>query len=48
MGAVVKELLTEEARTIDLGRSGKFPEAIELVATGRGQQSLGIVPRACR
>jgi signal transduction histidine kinase/ActR/RegA family two-component response regulator len=41
MGALVKELLTEEARTLDLGRSGKFPDAIELVATGRGEQALG-------
>jgi signal transduction histidine kinase/ActR/RegA family two-component response regulator len=41
MGAVVKELLTEEATLLDLGRSGKFTEANELVATGRGQQALG-------
>ncbi len=41
MGDVVRELLTQEASAIDLVRSGKFPEAIELVATGRGQQALG-------
>jgi signal transduction histidine kinase/ActR/RegA family two-component response regulator len=40
MGALVDELMTGEARTIDLGRSGQFAEAIDLVATGRGQEAL--------
>jgi signal transduction histidine kinase/ActR/RegA family two-component response regulator len=40
MGADVDRLLAKTARTIDLGRSGKFDEAIALVAAGRGQEAL--------
>jgi signal transduction histidine kinase len=40
MGADVDQLLAKTARTIDLGRSGRFDEAIGVVAAGRGQQAL--------
>jgi signal transduction histidine kinase/ActR/RegA family two-component response regulator len=40
MGADVDQLLAKTARTIDLGRSGKFDEATGVVAAGRGQEAL--------
>ena len=43
MGADIDVLLTKTAKTIDLGRSGRFDEAIGLVAAGRGQAALDSV-----
>jgi signal transduction histidine kinase/ActR/RegA family two-component response regulator len=40
LGADVDQLLAKTARTIDLGRSGKFDEAVGVVATGRGQEAV--------
>jgi signal transduction histidine kinase/ActR/RegA family two-component response regulator len=40
MGADVDQLLAKTAKTIDLGRSGKFDEATGVVAAGRGQEAL--------
>jgi signal transduction histidine kinase/CheY-like chemotaxis protein len=38
IGALIDELLTRAATTVELGRKGQFAEAIGIVATGRGQQ----------
>ena len=43
MGADIDVLLTKTAKTIDLGRSGRFDEAIGVVAAGRGQAALDSV-----
>ncbi len=43
MAADIDVLLTKTAKTIDLGRSGRFDEAIEVVAAGRGQAALDSV-----
>ena len=43
MGADIDVLLTKTAKTIDLGRSGRFDEAIGIVAAGRGQAALNSV-----
>jgi signal transduction histidine kinase len=40
MEADVGRLLAKTAKTIDLGRSGKFEEAIGVVAAGQGQEAL--------
>ena len=40
MVADVDLLLAKTAKTIDLGRSGRFDEAVALVAAGRGQEAL--------
>jgi signal transduction histidine kinase/ActR/RegA family two-component response regulator len=40
MGSLIEDILTTSERAIELGRSGQFAEAIEIGATGRGQQAL--------
>jgi len=40
MRADIDVLLAKTSKTIDLGRSGKFDDAIGVVAAGRGQQAL--------
>jgi signal transduction histidine kinase/ActR/RegA family two-component response regulator len=40
MDADVSRLLAKTAKTIDLGRIGKFDEAIGVVAAGQGQEAL--------
>ena len=40
MKVPIDQMLAKTARTIDLGRSGRFDQAIALVAEGRGREAL--------
>ena len=40
MGALIDDMLATAAKTIELGRKGRFAEAVDLATTGPGRQTL--------